>query len=121
MYHSCILRSGVHACPTTGYTAQHVEYGGYTDGRSCTACGCGDVSASACAPSTVDTYVIAGCTGAVGATYTPLPDACAAVPDFTRSFEFESEVDPKAGCAPSGGAPEGSVTPTEPTTLCCQP
>jgi hypothetical protein len=111
----CISREGDHSCPAnSAYDHRTVIYGNFDDTRTCGACECGEPDIT--------------CTGVIR----PHADACTG-----SSFSFLlNECEPSIGqdlynsalytpseasgsCAPSGGAPEGGVAPTQPTTLCC--
>jgi hypothetical protein len=51
----------------------------------------------------------------------PTPFTCAKVGTPNVISIFGGDTPMGGACAPSGGTPTGSVTPTNPTTLCCTP
>lgn len=118
----CVRQDGAKACPA-GWTQTIGGYTGAADTRSCDACACG-------APGT-------GCTGGsytffdldqcmAGGNDNPIPvgsSTCADVSALLDSFSWSVQGQlpmPKGSCPASGGAPTGSVQPTQPFTYCCK-
>ncbi|HXU06702.1 MAG TPA: hypothetical protein VN903_37355 [Polyangia bacterium] len=107
----CVYRTGTYPCPT-GYTVGHSYASGATDGRACSACNCTNLN---CYDAKVTEFSGASCTGTVGMTQ-PLPDmypACGGAVGTTRSRRIQ------ISC--SGGQLTGSVSATNPVTVCCLP
>jgi hypothetical protein len=96
-----------------------VVYGGATEARSCTGCGC---SASfTCSGVTV--YACAGCSGPSanvpgGGVCSPLGSLLCSGDSSTtlRSVRVD---DPSPSCSASGGSEMGSVSPANAYTICC--
>ena len=111
-------------CPA-GWTKTIVIYEHVTDTRACTACSCGD--GATCGDSHYTFYDTATCTSAaangaidVGA------NGSTACTDVTADIDQQSW-SAKAtlplvhgNCPASGGQPTGTVTPSGPSTYCCQ-
>jgi len=115
--HPCVHRTGDVECPDTYPDRTVVFSGSLEDTRGCSDCACGEVNDGTCSGNTqIDKYdgCIEQTTGA------PNPSDCRAVEGVQESiyltvldFMFDG------WCEPSGGHPTGSVTGSEPTTVCC--
>lgn len=113
----CIAQSGSVPCPP-GYTAARTYYQSSTDTRACTPCSCGAPMGVTCAASTITVDTAASCSlVGIGVVY-GAPQAC--INTRGASAVVDSLPSPDGGiCAPVGGTPTGSFTPTTPTTICC--
>jgi hypothetical protein len=121
----CVVQAGSVGCPPV-YQTQYIFYGGFTEGRSCSACSCGAPDGGTCKDSAnakVNFYddpscttldesdnLPASCLGLNG----PGGDLGANLPN-APSMTIASP----GSCTPNGGQPTGSPTPATPTTLCC--
>lgn len=124
----CVYKDGDVACSGTTYTSKRVFYTGTNDTRGCNTCTCGGITGASCAGSaTIRAYSDAGCSSQI---YTSTSRAAGTNPfdyfcDNTSAFQsVRSTPGPVSGtpvCSSSGGAPNGTVTPTMPTTVCCTP
>jgi hypothetical protein len=114
----CIYQDGDKICPAPYAQQKIVIYSGFTDSRSCSACGCG-VPQAKCAGGMVTISPNMGCTQGVPNT---VPTDC--VDDGispTNPYYAQVTVAPTATgmCQAFGGSSFGSATPTGPTTVCC--
>jgi hypothetical protein len=115
----CITKADLASCPPGPYAERRVYYGAAADTRGCTACSCSSPSVS-CEGGTVSVFDSPGCIGPSDDAWSA-PQACTAIGEST-SFQYKGDAVLKNGpCAPSGGAPVGGLTPTNPTTICCTP
>jgi hypothetical protein len=129
-FRRCIYKDGDDVCPAGSYTEKHLFHGSYNDARSCSACQCSPPKDSRCL-GTVKFYEDPFCTGipfsAVASDYwlgSKAESYC-----FTGALGFkslgskrvESAIYQTGTCEPSGGEPEGEISPVEPTTICCLP
>ena len=109
----CIFRAGDVACPAADFTAKHVVYAAADDTRRCTPCTCGPPAGAVC-----NATVARGCGGTDGVS---LPASCAALSNAFQVELVDAGVPSGGACAAAGGAPDGALVPTSPTTLCCVP
>jgi hypothetical protein len=122
-YAGCIVRAGDYPCP--GGTGQkHLFYAGASDGRSCSACGCGPPAGGSCA-STATLYPCAGCQSGGTGPLTVTIGTCAkadqnikCVGTSIASARYGGVANAGA-CVPSGGVKSGAVTTSSPVTICC--
>jgi hypothetical protein len=115
----CIWTSGDVPCPNGGYSVKHTYYTGASDTRDCTLCTC-DIPKNGSCSATWMAYSQTQCQGNANGTFsTPL--ACTAINPATRSIQATNFQLNSGTCNPQGGAAMGSVTPTGPTTVCCEP
>ncbi len=114
----CIAQHADVSCPSYGYTEKTTLYGGTTEGRSCSACSCGPLTGVSCGGSV--TYWSNGTCNLASMSTSTLPFACL---QLTGLYSFEENLTASGtpSCAPSGGQPQGSATPSDPWTFCCQP
>jgi hypothetical protein len=115
----CVVAAGEAGCPAP-YAPVGSEpwFTGAADGRGCPdQCTCEFPAGGSCGPAVVRTYASADCTGPSS---TMGFDVCVNGRIGSAVLELTGTVVPGA-CAPSGGALEGSATPTGPHTLCCLP
>lgn len=113
----CIYQTGELACPDGLFSERTVWFADYDDTRACGACTCGEVIDADC-HEVVEGYSNDQCANNEAFI---LPAAqCATAPIDFDSAKVLS-VAPTGSCMPTGGAPTGEVTPTEPTTVCCVP
>ncbi len=115
----CVAQLGDLACPAP-YSTKHLYYSGFTENRSCTACTCNSPTGGTCNTGTLNYYSDSGCNTKI--TTTPF-GAC--VNFSTGNLIHGVDTGPfslgSAGtCTSSGGAPQGSATPSGPTTVCCK-
>ncbi len=117
----CITRDGDHSCPS-GWLGE-TAYSGATDGRGCSACGCPTLTGITCSYGTITVWdagnCLAGGSGAIN-----IGTSCVDISDYadnnSGSYRFQSGSLSGGSCAPSGGQPTGTVTPTGPITVCCR-
>jgi hypothetical protein len=111
----CVSREGDLPCPAdSAYDHRTVIYSDFDDTRTCGACECGepDVTCSGIIRPYND-----ACTGP---SFTfPIDDSCEQDVDDIYNSAIYTAGSASGSCAPSGGMPEGGVTPQQPTTLCC--
>ncbi len=115
----CIMISGDVACPSDGYTEKLLLVTSLVDTRDCTACGCDTPTGVTCGGTTTG-YSSQQCSqDAVvapndGSTCVPMPGV--------KAVMFTNPTGPSGGtCATSGGAPTGSATAGDSSTICCLP
>jgi hypothetical protein len=111
----CISQTGASACPPGAYTVAHTYYKSSSDSRTCAPCTCGPPTGVICSPTTVTAFGTANCTG--GSTRETAPMGCSG--DHIASAIAAASAPSGGGCAPVGGQPDGSVTPTVGRTVCC--
>ena len=115
----CVMQAGDLACPM-GYPTKHIEYASVSDTRGCSSCTC-TLNAGTCNGSLIF-YKSGNCQGGVVGTY-GLGQPCTAVTNQgTASVASNASyyVLPAGSCAAQGGQPQGSATPSSPTTICCK-
>ena len=124
-YQRCVYQPGDQDCPAAFPLPQPQVYTGAIDMRSCTACTCGAPSGSEC-DATLSVFQDQACS-------TPLPlsdgisshgPACFDVMPpgpAVGSMGVDDVVYKPGVCAPGGGQPTGTATPTGLVTLCCAP
>lgn len=108
----CVYQDGDVACPSADYKIKTLVYKDFAEGRSCSACTCGQPFNTAC-PGSVPIATDNACTAVfqnagVGLCYGGGP--------------FNSAVSNFMGtgtCSPQGGTPQGAVMPQTPITVCC--
>lgn len=118
----CVARSGDLGCPA-GFPTRTLVHRGATDERSCAACTCGSPKGASCA-ATVTFYACPDCMGA--SLEVPVSGACTPAGNgincgggaSLRSARYTGAVSP-GRCTPSAASESGTVTPTEPWTVCC--
>jgi hypothetical protein len=111
----CISQTGASACPSGAYTVAHTYYKSSTDGRTCTPCTCASPAGIACSATTVSAFGNTTCS--VGSTRETAPMGCSS--DHIASAIAAASTPSGGSCAPVGGQPAGSVTPTAGRTVCC--
>jgi hypothetical protein len=115
----CISKLGDVACPAGDFSLRTVYFQNYDDVRACSSCGCGDPADAQC-----NAHIEFSYNNSCSEEYLNIDDpgsgGCTTLWGSTPS-SGKLIVDSIVGgdCAPSGGDPEGSVTPTEPVTVCC--
>jgi hypothetical protein len=119
----CIAQVGNVPCPNSDYPNRSVSFGGLGDGRHCAACSCGPVTGSTCTGYVDVTPAATGTATPCSGNYTRylLPQSCTG--GIQQPGDLRATVTPQPGsCAPTTGtpAPLGTVTPSAPTTFCCQ-
>jgi len=114
---ACVFQRGDQPCPAGRYTERTLVFGGMDDTRACTSCSCNGPTGGSCQGS-ITMKSGAGCTGTtLGTGSVP---GCVDKP-LGSGYVIATANTVGATCQPNGGAPMGSVTPTEPTTVCCTP
>jgi hypothetical protein len=120
----CIYQAGDQSCPSTSYTNKQLVYGGISDTRTCTDCSCGSPDGACKGGDALVNGSNPPC-GIGGSTIALHSGSCAGVAVSLLSLSGEVTTAPKlddaGSCAPDGGAPTGSATPTTPITVCCGP
>jgi hypothetical protein len=123
---ACVYRAGDVACPTTSsFTLKTLIYESVSDTRGCTTCACGAPTGATCT-GIVDIYsynVFGLCNTALFASVAA-DGAChvlASSPSLPFDFAVRTALPASGGaCAESGGAPNGTATPIQPVTVCCE-
>lgn len=114
----CIAKDGdIAGCPGAPYSNRALYYKAASDTRDCGTCGCGAPNAAQCdvtALSSADNCATARSAG------TCLYRANGTDPD-TAYYLKATATPPTVTCPASGGAPTGTVTPSNPVTICCEP
>jgi len=116
----CFHRPGDVPCPN-GSDARYVVFGGWTDARGCSPCECSD-PAGVCEDGSVRVFGNAFCS--LASNTVPMDGACTQLSggQFFTSIRFEDGGVPSGiQCTASGGEPMGTVSPTDPVTVCCPP
>jgi hypothetical protein len=121
----CIVHPGDLACPSN-YPQRYVYYQASLDTRACTECSCTSPSGAACSGSvTVGSDALCGADRStvqtIGSCGTLGADPSPPSPPFLQSRSgFYSEGSASGGsCTASGGAVTGTVSETDPITICC--
>lgn len=112
----CVSREGDVPCPAdSAYDHRTVIYGDFDDTRACGACECGEPDVTC--TGIIRPYANDGCSG--GSFSFPIDGSCEEDigDNFTNARYTAGSA--SGSCAPSGGMPQGGVTPQQPTTLCC--
>lgn len=114
----CIQKQGdLPACPGAPYTQRFLFYQSANDTRDCGACGCGMAPDPLACTATVTTSTTDG-TCQTGTVINSLPGCSADYPGYAK---LDAKPPAKPTCPANGGAPTGSVTPSNPVTVCCMP
>jgi hypothetical protein len=124
----CIYQTGATlACPDAGYTVgPYTYYSGANDERSCSTCSCPTPPTGGTCTGEVDLYSGSECDGS--APWPSINDGgTSCPPSFTLTGSAAGSVQGSftlttAGeCSAGTTSPEGGVTPTGATTVCCMP
>lgn len=119
----CVHRAGEHACPQA-YPRREVFHREHEDARTCSTCECGPPEGNACTV-LATAYQDAACGAVAGALLvtSETGGGCVDVPPGLELGAKSAEIVATASgaCAPSGGQPSGTVTPSHPVTVCCRP
>jgi hypothetical protein len=114
----CVMALGSKACPA-GYTKDPAAwYTGFTDTRSCGACGCGTQTPGSCTPLQVAFYYGASttCTAGINHSLQSNTNGCNFnATDGSAGFSGT----PTAPVCPAVSAQSGALTPTGAQSLCC--
>lgn len=114
----CVASAGDKPCPEgSPYTQRDVAYSGFIDGRGCSPCSCQQDESVNCFGGTLNVFSDVGCATRVQ-TF-DVSSTCRTLGGNYARYEKTTT----GGCAPvpDAGAPTGSVTPQNPTTICCTP
>ncbi|MFO0568769.1 MAG: hypothetical protein U0263_24110 [Polyangiaceae bacterium] len=113
---ACIWRQGQFDCiPGVYPNKRSTLFQSFSDTRDCSACACAPSTDSTCSMSVLG-YPKGDCGGQI--TKTIEAGVCT---DPGPSAAVRLDASPTPGtCTPSGGSPVGTVTPTEPITVCCR-
>ncbi len=117
---ACIAAEGDLACPAP-FTSKQVLHKGWTDGITCSGCSCSAFDPNSCksAPSIKITNAPCGSDAStVVATYTAV-NGC--VSGTAQADTGAINQPPNACSVATPATPDGSITPTGPVTVCCQP
>jgi hypothetical protein len=107
----CVWRVGSSQCPA-GFANGATYHTGYDDTRACSACSCN----GSCGTLTYTWFSNTNCATQYQTGTVPTSFPACANPTAPRSARFTNA----ASCLPSGGALSGSVTGTDPVTVCCE-
>ncbi|EYF02820.1 hypothetical protein [Chondromyces apiculatus] len=120
----CISKTGNNACPAGPFTQKHVYYGGVDDSRDClNDCSCAPAANGSC-PATVSLYSDPGANSCVTLVTSFPAGTCmniAGNPTLAGRTVSTPGAPTGGTCPASGGTPNGTATPIEPTTICCIP
>lgn len=111
----CIAKRGQASCPAT-FPNAHTAYATIVDTRACSACTCGTPTGATCTGA-IATFATSTCGSATG---TAAFDTCVPYDARGRITATSAASATGGACAPSGGAPTGTVTADDPTTICCR-
>ncbi len=121
----CVIRDGDRTCPE-GWPDKYVFFDHVNDNRACSPCACSAPAGSSCAGSVSFFTDTAGACGmpplltypidAIGTKCTDLPAGSALGSKAAGPVTYTPGT-----CQPSGGEPQGSIAPAEPSTFCCRP
>jgi hypothetical protein len=126
----CIMQAGSVSCPAGSYSRQRVFYASTQDTRSCApACACAAPTNATCTGGAASVYtpVAGGMSGCATATSVPVDGQCHALGGsiFGGTLYAQATAPPSppggGSCAASSPQAAGMVTPSGPTTLCCEP
>lgn len=109
----CVARAGDWACPPP-YPARRTFYASAVDSRACSACACEPPTGVQCTAA-VSTFGDTNCNG--GVMMESAPAACSGA--GIKAAMATGNTATGGSCAPSGGTPVGTVSPSTPTTICC--
>ena len=119
----CVRHDGLMACPA-GYAQSVQGYGSASDSRACSACSCGGPGTT-CSAGSYTFYDLDACATA-GQSDNPVTigsTACSNVSTLLDQGSWSVQASlpvPSGSCPASGGAPVGSVQPSQPVTYCCK-
>lgn len=114
----CVWKTGDVACPSD-FPGRTVVFDGLEDGRGCSPCGCTTPPASCEGLSTVY-YAEPDCTGV--SFMNPHNGICTPTGlDVVNASMILTLTTTVGDCQPEGGEPTGSVQPSGPRTVCCEP
>jgi hypothetical protein len=121
----CVVQVGNVPCPGGLYVDRHLYYTQQNDSRTCSPCSCGAHGGASCSAAglAINAYEDTSCAtnaeamNAGGGCGTITLDAGATALALQAGLGLDSV----GACPPSGGAPSGSATPLNPTTVCCTP
>jgi hypothetical protein len=123
----CIARDGDHLCPPGSFDKRRLFFQDALDTRACSGCNCSSPTGATCSGS-----VVLGTDFSCQSQTVTLssPGSCAPLPpdptppappySESRSVRFSTAGPVGGACSVSGGQTTGSVTPTDPVTICCQ-
>ena len=119
----CVAMAGQQSCPAQYPNGAPTTYGGANDSRGCSQCTCGSPGGLTCSQPTVTLWTDAQCTQLQYTSFAA-DGACQASGggDMGGPLGAASTVSSLQGsgsCTQGGGTPQGTVTPTMPTTVCC--
>jgi hypothetical protein len=119
----CVYTAGSTGCPSGYPNAATTTYASATDTRSCSACSCGSPTGLSCSVPTMSLWSDVSCSVSQVTSF-PANGACVSLggSGMQRVGGAEASafgVQGNGSCTASGGTPQGSVTPTQPTTVCC--
>ena len=113
----CIEIAGAVDCPA-GFSTHYIldSSGTFVDGRTCTACTCGQWQQPGCIGG-AQLWDAGGCTGSFFGV--PAQGTCENVGTF-KAVSAGLALQPAGTCTHSTSVPTGSVSSVKPTTICCQ-
>jgi hypothetical protein len=120
----CIQQAGaIASCPAPFSDGPRVYYvGPTTDSRTCSACACGAAGGAQCGLPIPPGFRYLDLACSTPTSPFAVPTICAAYTGIVPLKLVGGPTLTAAGtCAPTGGKPEGTVTPTAATTFCCTP
>jgi hypothetical protein len=125
----CVMKSGVNMCPAGSFTKQHIFHTGFTDTRTCSACGCDAPTGGTCSAQvqifsdSLQNQCNVGPIATLTVTNTAGDCENFAPNSNPPVSSHKATITPPSGgsCATSGGAPVGAALPdpATATTFCC--
>ena len=123
----CVFHDGDQDCPGPGlgpYQERHIVYKSYDDTRSCSPCTCDPPAGSTCTEQ-LSLYADGEC-GTNPSYVLTIDSSGPACFDLVPGAALGSKLAGQptyigGACAPSGGSPQGGVSPTDAVTFCCIP
>ena len=110
----CIAQPGDVECPAGGFAEKNLVHTGFEDSRDCGPCSCEPATSTCGGDVTLaQDFQSVPC----GAAVVSIPAGGCGQKGSSNQAIYDP--DPSGSCAPSGGAPSGSVTTNGTVTFCC--
>lgn len=119
----CVTKTGDTPCPSS-FPTRTLAYATAFDGRTCTTCGCSAIADCEGVRLGIRANTNCGLASFGGETEKSFKSSTCTVlssakQDKTWTVDRGESIPRSSSATPSGGAPTGQVTPTEPVTVCC--
>jgi hypothetical protein len=112
----CVASETDDPCPIDYPHERDTIFTGVNDTRGCTDCDC-DLAGLTCNVSLTH-HPDPGCPTGTGDTLVPIADQCYGFVNW-KSTLVEASVPRDTHCNPVGGVPNGELSPSQPTKICC--